>query len=59
MWKDYAVPGGTFRENMRNTPGERFLPATHVGAQYRYDVLKQKYGDANGDIIINKTVETN
>jgi len=29
MWKDYPVPGGTFRENLQNTPGESFLPPTH------------------------------
>jgi hypothetical protein len=54
MWKDYAVPGGTFRENIRCNPGEKTLPSNHFGAQFRYDILKQKYADENGDIVINK-----
>lgn len=41
MWKDYAVPGGKFRENLRQTPGDTKLPRNHPGAQFRYDVLKE------------------
>ncbi|EPE31213.1 Bacterial luciferase-like protein [Glarea lozoyensis ATCC 20868] len=35
MWQDYAVPGGTFRENIHSKPGERFLALDHPGAKYR------------------------
>jgi hypothetical protein len=57
MWKDYAAPGGTFRENLYRTPGQKILPSTHTGAQFRYDVLKEKYADENGHIVINKKKE--
>jgi hypothetical protein len=59
MWKDYAAPGGTFRENMRRAPGEKMLPKTHPGAQFTYDILKEKYADEEGDIVIDKTVKQN
>jgi hypothetical protein len=52
MWKDYAVPGGAFRENLRREPGVKRTPSTHPAAKFRYDVLKEKYGDENGDIHI-------
>jgi hypothetical protein len=57
MWKDYAVPGGTFRENLRREPGAKHAPSTHPAAKFRYDVLKEKYGDENGDIHIDRNAE--
>lgn len=57
MWKDYAVPGGTLRENLRRKAGDKNLPDNHIGANFRYDVLKEKYADENGDIIINRKKE--
>ena len=57
MWKDYAVPGGTFRENLRREPGVKRAPLTHPAAQFRYDVLEKKYGDENGDIHIDRKAE--
>jgi len=33
---DYPVPGGTFRENMQQTPGESLLPFIHPAASYRW-----------------------
>ncbi|RDW74813.1 bacterial luciferase-like protein [Coleophoma cylindrospora] len=57
MWKDYAVPGGTFRENLRRAPGEKNLPQNHIASQFRYDVLKNKYADENGDIVIDRMKE--
>lgn len=56
MWNDYAVPGGTFRENLRRELGAKTLPKNHPGAQFRYDVLK---GDADefGDITITRKVD--
>jgi hypothetical protein len=55
MWNDYAVPGGTMRENMRREPGTKILPSNHPGAQFRYEVLKEKYADERGDIVIDRT----
>ncbi|RDW74808.1 hypothetical protein BP6252_05950 [Coleophoma cylindrospora] len=57
MWKDYAVPGGTFRENLLRQPGQTKVPDSHAGAQFRYDDLKKKEGvvDEKGDIWISRT----
>lgn len=41
MWTDYAVPGGTFRENMHRRPGEPLLPAMHPAAHFRYNALRE------------------
>jgi hypothetical protein len=54
MWDDYTVPGGTYRESLPGTPGEPLTPAGHPSRNYRYDVLKEKYADANRDITIDK-----
>ncbi|KZF18928.1 Nitrilotriacetate monooxygenase component A/pristinamycin IIA synthase subunit A [Xylona heveae TC161] len=34
VWDDYAVPGGTFRENVYGQKGRNRLPDSHPGAQY-------------------------
>jgi hypothetical protein len=55
MWKDYAVPGGTFRENMHRRPGEPLLPAVHPAAQFRYDTLKANGNtDEHGHVLIDR-----
>ncbi|KAF2232659.1 Nitrilotriacetate monooxygenase component A/pristinamycin IIA synthase subunit A [Viridothelium virens] len=36
FWDDYAVPGGTYRENMYASTGQSGLPATHPAAKYRW-----------------------
>jgi len=33
MWKDYAVPQGTFRENLL---GHKYLANDHYGAKFKY-----------------------
>ncbi len=57
MWKDYAVPGGTCRENLLGKPGVKLAPSTQSAPKFRYDVLKEKYGDENGDIQIDRKTE--
>ncbi|RDW63905.1 nitrilotriacetate monooxygenase component A IIA synthase subunit A [Coleophoma crateriformis] len=37
MWSDYTVPGGTYRENLHNTPGDSFLNARHPGSKYKWN----------------------
>lgn len=56
MWKDYAVPGGTFRENLLRKPGQKTLPDDHPGTQFRYENMKKQPGvlDAGGDIFIDR-----
>ncbi|KAE9372765.1 bacterial luciferase-like protein [Stipitochalara longipes BDJ] len=43
MQKDYAVPGGTFRENLRRQPGQSLLPSNHHAAKYRYNCLPEAW----------------
>jgi hypothetical protein len=54
MWDDYTVPGGTYRENLLNTPGHPTVPEGHPACSFKYDVLKAKYGDEKGAINIDK-----
>ncbi|KUJ08659.1 bacterial luciferase-like protein [Mollisia scopiformis] len=54
MWDDYTVPGGTYRENLLGTPGQPGVPEGHPARQFRYDNLKEKYADENGDITIDR-----
>ncbi|RDW63904.1 dimethyl-sulfide monooxygenase-3 [Coleophoma crateriformis] len=56
MWKDYTVPGGTFRENLLREPGTSKMPDCHVAAQFRYENLKKQDGviDGKGDIWIKR-----
>jgi hypothetical protein len=56
MWKDYAVPGGTFRENLRREPGAKILPQNHPGAQFRYEILNAN-ADEFGDVTISRKME--
>ena len=36
FWDDYAVPGGTMRENFYSSPGQSRLPDNHYGAQFTW-----------------------
>jgi hypothetical protein len=37
IFDDYAVKGGTFRENLLRQPGQKHLRKDHYGAQFSYD----------------------
>ena len=54
MWDDYVVPGGTYRENLLGTPGLPRVPEGHPARDFQYSVLKEKYADENGDIVIDR-----
>jgi hypothetical protein len=56
MWKDYPVPGGTFRENLLGEPGQKTAPLDHAAVQFTYENLKKQKGvvDEKGDIHIDK-----
>jgi len=58
MWDDYTVPGGTYRENLLSTPGHSNVPEGHPARNFRYDVLKEKYGDEHRDIFIDRRSPT-
>jgi hypothetical protein len=50
MFEDYAVPGGTFRENLLRQPGQKTLRDDHYGSQFKFE------GDyALPECYINKT----
>ncbi|KAH7368216.1 dibenzothiophene desulfurization enzyme A [Plectosphaerella cucumerina] len=36
FWDDYAVPGGTYRENFYRRPGQKKTPDNHVASSYRW-----------------------
>jgi hypothetical protein len=42
MWDDYTVPGGTYRENLHNTPGNSYLSSRHPGSKFKWDVPAAK-----------------
>jgi hypothetical protein len=58
MWDDYAVPGGSFRENLLREPGASLMPEGHPAVQFRYENLKKQKGilDEKGDINIKRSV---
>lgn len=37
MWDDYTVPGGTYRENLHNTPGNPYLSPRHPGSKFKWN----------------------
>ncbi|KAK3655753.1 hypothetical protein LTR56_003402 [Elasticomyces elasticus] len=37
IFDDYAVPGGTFRENLLRQPGQTRLRDDHYGSKFNYD----------------------
>lgn len=36
FWEEYAVPGGTYRENFYQSAGQRYPPAEHIAASYHW-----------------------
>lgn len=36
FWDDYAVPGGTYRENVYKRKGQKGPLPEHVGSKYRW-----------------------
>lgn len=42
---DYAVPGGTARENLYATPGDGKLRSGHPGSRYKFDVFDVRKGE--------------
>lgn len=38
FWDDYAVPKGTYRENLYGQKGQSGPPADHPASRYRWDV---------------------
>lgn len=59
MWEDYTVPGGTYRENLLGTPGKSGVPNGHPAAEFKYETLKEKYGDEKGNILIDRRLKEN
>jgi len=48
IFEDYAVPGGTFRENLLRQPGQHHLRSDHYGSRFKFE------GD---DVVLTKEVE--
>ncbi|KAH8678282.1 putative xenobiotic compound monooxygenase, DszA family [Xylariales sp. PMI_506] len=64
-WDDYTVPGGCYRENLHNTPGNPYLNDRHPGSKFKWNAPKDKvdgvgeaingHGPVNGMPIREKT----
>jgi hypothetical protein len=37
IFEDYAVPGGTFRENLLRQPGQHTLRSDHYGSGFKFE----------------------
>jgi hypothetical protein len=37
IFEDYAVPGGTFRENLLRQPGQKTLRSDHYGSRFKFE----------------------
>lgn len=37
IFGDYAVPGGTFRENLLRQPGQKHLRTDHYGSKFNFE----------------------
>lgn len=48
IFEDYAVPGGTFRENLLRQPGQHTLRSDHYGSKFTFE------GD---DVVLTRDVE--
>lgn len=45
-WNDYAVPGGTARENLYGKEGEKLLALEHPGAKFRWNAPTSSNGES-------------
>lgn len=47
IFDDYAVPGGTFRENLLRQPGQHVLRSDHYGSKFKFedDIVLAKDSD--------------
>ena len=42
MWVDYTVLGGTYRENLHNTPGAPYLGSRHPGPKFKWSAANSE-----------------
>ena len=47
FWDDYAVPGGTYRENLRAEQGQKWPLSTHPASKYAWDPPMEQNGEAS------------
>jgi hypothetical protein len=57
--QDYHVPGGTFRENLHNIPGEPGLSPRHSGSKCKWSPQADEKSEMNGNRNRNGKVKTN
>jgi hypothetical protein len=50
VWDDYAVPGGTLRENYLGVAGRKRLDGTHPGAKYVWREGEEVFAYAKGEV---------
>ncbi|GAB7350181.1 hypothetical protein MBLNU459_g0844t1 [Dothideomycetes sp. NU459] len=49
FWNDYAVPGGTYRENLYAKKGQAEPPSDHPASKYAWDPPLPEANGVNGD----------
>jgi hypothetical protein len=37
IFEDYAIPGGSFRENLLRQPGQHHLRSDHYGSKFKFE----------------------
>ena len=62
FWEDYCVPGGTYRENLNETPGQREPPLEHPAGKmiWRPEAKTRKVGlrgNAKGQMDFEERLE--
>jgi hypothetical protein len=55
IFNDYAVTGGTFRENLLRQPGQKHLRDDHYGSRFSYDSKSLNPSAGLEDLSINGT----
>lgn len=58
FWEDYAVPGGTMRENFYARPGQWQLPNDHPSAHFRWNAAKPEVDALEGLKWLSPKVES-
>lgn len=53
FWDDYAVTGGTVRENYFEKPGEKRLPQGHPGSKYKWRAGEKVPSYAKEDVSVS------
>jgi len=57
IYEDYAVPGGTFRENLLRQPGQHHLRPDYYGSKFNYKEDDVKVAKKENGVEKEKKIE--